>query len=433
MDPEKKSKLLLSFETFRTSRLWFAGADVLAMLLAAVLPWSTTAFAIFLGSLLAIICGSLDIRLFVRSVNRAPSVICITLFILAAAGVFWSEAGFSAGIHALSPLVKFLVLPLLLYYFEISKRGTWVLGAFLISCFLLMIDSWVITFEPSLAFKTGRCCGGDYGVSVRNYIDQSQEFAICLVGLASAALFCVQRKMWKVSALLCVTAMAFAANLIFVVVSRTAIISIPIMFIVLAWRHGRMRSILSVIGIGGVVIVAAWLASPHLRTRVFSAYSQFQEYRDYDVPSSVGKRLEFWRKSLGFVRDAPLLGHGTGSALKLFEEAAVGQSGVAAEVVANPHNQTFSVAVQWGIAGLIVLYALWFFHLRMFLADGFVAELGIILIVQNMIGSLFNSHLFDFTEGWLYVLGVGVTGGILAKRHAADKAESPAITGPIAK
>jgi hypothetical protein len=132
----------------------------------------------------------------VRSVSRAPSVISIAFFILAAAsGVFWSEAGFSAGIHALSPLVKFLVLPFLLYYFELSERGMWVLGAFLFSCILLLINSWAIIFEPGLAFKTGRCCGEDYGVSVRNYIDQSQEFAICLVGLSSAALFCIQRKM----------------------------------------------------------------------------------------------------------------------------------------------------------------------------------------------------------------------------------------------
>ena len=430
MEIAKKSNALQRFEIFRTSRLWFAGMDVLAMLLAAALPWSTTAFSILLGPLLVIICGSVDVRMFVRSVSRAPSVISIAFFTLAVAGVFWSEAGLSAGVHALSPLVKFLLLPFLLYYFEKSERGAWVLGAFLFSCFLLMVDSWVIIFEPGLAFKTGRCCGEDYGVSVRNYIDQSQEFAICLVGLVSAALFCIRRKVWMASALLGATAMAFAANLIFVVVSRTALISIPIMFIVLAWRHGRVRSVLSVIGIGSVVIVAAWLASPHLRTRVFSAYSQFQEYSNHDVPSSVGKRLEFWRKSLGFFSEAPLIGHGTGSTLKLFEEAAVGQSGTAAEVVANPHNQTFSVAIQWGIVGLMVLYALWFFHLRMFLTDGLVAELGAMLVVQNIAGSLFNSHLFDFTEGWLYVLGVGVTGGILAKRLAADNGQAAAMEVP---
>jgi O-antigen ligase len=428
-----KFKTLARFESFRTSRYWFAGADVLAMLLAAALPWSTSAVSILIAPLLAIICGSVDIRTFVRSVSRAPSVISIAFFVLAASGVFWSEAGFSAGIHALSPLVKFLVLPFLLYYFELSERGTWVLGAFLFSCVLLLINSWVIIFEPGLAFKTGRCCGEDYGVSVRNYIDQSQEFGICLVALSSAALFCIQRKMWKRCALLCATAMAFAANLIFVVVSRTAIVCIPFMFLVLAWRHWKMRGLLSVIGIGAVVFAAAWLASPHLRTRILSIHSQFQEYRDHNIPSSVGKRLEFWRKSLGFFHEAPLFGHGTGSTLQLFKQDAVGRSAVSAEVIANPHNQTFNVAIQWGVVGLMVLYALWYVHLRTFWKKGFIAELGLIVVVQNLIGSVFNSHLFDFTEGWLYVLGVGVAGGIIAKRFSGDAAGSSAVVAPIAK
>jgi hypothetical protein len=28
---------------------------------------------------------------------------------------------------------------------------------------------------------------------------------------------------------------------------------------------------------------------------------------------------------------------------------------------------------------------------------------------------LFNSHLFDFHEGWMYVLGVGVAGGMILR------------------
>jgi O-antigen ligase len=37
-----------------------------------------------------------------------------------------------------------------------------------------------------------------------------------------------------------------------------------------------------------------------------------------------------------------------------------------------------------------------------------------------MVGSLFNSHLFDFSEGWLYMLGVGVAGGLVA-RHLKER------------
>jgi hypothetical protein len=44
------------------------------------------------------------------------------------------------------------------------------------------------------------------------------------------------------------------------------------------------------------------------------------------------------------------------------------------------------------------------------------------VVLQNMFSSLFNSHLFDFHEGWMYVLGVGVAGGMVL--CAGSEAES---------
>jgi O-antigen ligase len=31
-----------------------------------------------------------------------------------------------------------------------------------------------------------------------------------------------------------------------------------------------------------------------------------------------------------------------------------------------------------------------------------------------------NSHLFDFHEGWMYVLGVGVAGGMALKTRSGE-------------
>jgi hypothetical protein len=42
----------------------------------------------------------------------------------------------------------------------------------------------------------------------------------------------------------------------------------------------------------------------------------------------------------------------------------------------------------------------------------FAAWVGLIVVCQNFFSSLLNSHLFDFHEGWMYVLGVGVAGGV---------------------
>jgi O-antigen ligase len=159
-----------------------------------------------------------------------------------------------------------------------------------------------------------------------------------------------------------------------------------------------------------------WTASPQLQTTTGSFLSQYQIYREQHVQTSVGLRLEFWQKSLRFFAEAPVFGHGTGSTRGLFEQAAVGQVGAAAEIIGNPHNQTLNVAVQWGIAGIAVLYAMWLRHLLLFRGDGLANWIGLLVVVQNIFTSLFNSHLFDFHEGWMYVLGVGVAGGMMLKK-----------------
>jgi hypothetical protein len=43
-----------------------------------------------------------------------------------------------------------------------------------------------------------------------------------------------------------------------------------------------------------------------------------------------------------------------------------------------------------------------------------------LVVAQNIFTSLFNSHIFDFHEGWMYVLGVGVSGGMLLKARTTE-------------
>jgi len=51
--------------------------------------------------------------------------------------------------------------------------------------------------------------------------------------------------------------------------------------------------------------------------------------------------------------------------------------------------------------------------------NSLVEWVGLVVVVQNIVGSVFNSHLFDFAQGWVYVLGVGVAGGMVMKKRAA--------------
>jgi O-antigen ligase len=167
-----------------------------------------------------------------------------------------------------------------------------------------------------------------------------------------------------------------------------------------------------------------------LRERVSTFMQEIHEYRTADVRTSAGERLEFWKKSLEFVAEAPVIGHGTGTIREQFRRVATGESGASSLIAANPHNQTLAVAIQLGLVGTIILYAMWIAHLLLFRGEGLAAWIGLAVVVQNMVGSLFNSHLFDFTHGWGYVIGVGIAGGIVSAAHSRGR-DGGAAGGPI--
>jgi len=166
-----------------------------------------------------------------------------------------------------------------------------------------------------------------------------------------------------------------------------------------------------------VLAMAAWPSATYLRSRVGPLYDEIRSYQPSGKPTPAGERLEYWRKSIAFMQEAPVFGHGTGSISELFRSVA-GQTGMAAEVADNPHNQMLAVGIQIGLVGIAALLAMWIAHLALFRYSSFAAWVGLVVVIQNIIGSLFNSHLFDFTHGWTYVVGVGIAGGTVLKETA---------------
>ncbi|WP_369722597.1 O-antigen ligase family protein [Bradyrhizobium sp. LLZ17] len=407
------------WQRLRSPAAWGETVDLFAILTAASLPWSTSLAGIFNALMLLCMVPFLDVREFLQSLKRSICAAPIALVLLALVGTLWSDAAWGARFYAVNPTVKLLMLPALLFHFTRSRRGHWVFVAFLASCALLSVMSWLVAFYPNLALKTDPA---ERGIFVKNYIDQSQEFTLCAVALAYPIVMLLRQKRYWIAGLLTALALSFFVNMAFVVVSRTALVTIPILFGVFALLHLRWRSIaiISVALLAGAAV--AWQASPQLRKTADTFVSDYTRYKERGEPTSAGLRLEFWRKSLGFFAEAPIMGHGTGSTRGLFERVATpgGQYLASAEVIGNPHNQTLNVAVQWGIIGVVVLYAIWILHLRLFRGDGLANWVGLLVVAQNIFTSLFNSHLFDFHEGWMYVLGVGVAGGMVIRAQLAE-------------
>lgn len=403
------------------SRFWRGCMDADPALIAFALPWSTTAVIVILPLWLIAIAPTFEPKKFAETLRRPISWLPVAFFGLAVVGTLWAGGQWGARLLATGPAAKLLLIPLLIYHYERSSRAHWVFIGFVASCCLLLAYSFLIFVDPGWQFTTAH--GFDTtGIPIRNAIDQNQEFALCAFGLAAFAIDEFRRRRVEYAAIAATLAALFVLNILFVALARTALIYLVVLAVVLVGRHISARWAIVAFAAVAAGVVAAWLVSPYLRSRVEHVAVEYREYRETHRPTSTGQRLEYWSSAAEWIKERPIIGHGTGSVRRLFDAAAVGKEGAWADSVGNPHNQTLYVAVQWGLLGCIVLFAMWYRHFRHFAGGELLASFGAIVVLQNVLSSLFNSHLFDFAEGWIYVLGVGVAGGALTKSRAASPA-----------
>jgi O-antigen ligase len=276
-----------------------------------------------------------------------------------------------------------------------------------------MVLSWLNWINPTLAIIPVR----EVGVPVKNRITQGQEFLLCAFGAMAIAITFWRSEKLIQAILLWLLSVAFLLNMVFVVSSRTALISVPVLLLIFAARSLTMQRWLIALSMIVVLTGAAWYGSPNLRTRIASIGEQYKQYADSDAPTSAGLRLEYWHKSIAYIKEAPLIGNGTGSVKRLFEKAAAGKTLVFAAVTANPHNQILYFGVQWGIVGILLLLSMWATHFLAFIEYRFISSIGMLVVLQNIIASFLNSHISDFVEGWLYVMGVGIAAGAVLKER----------------
>jgi len=426
--------------TWPQSRFWLFCVDLYPALAAASLAWSTTAVSVFMVLWILAVLPTIRWQAFSEALRAPASFLPLAFVALAVAGLFWTEDGWPVAIQGLVPVSKLLVIPLLLYHYERSQCGHWVLFAFVASCALLMGVSWVTYFadwKPSP--------GGLAGVPVRNYIDQSHEFALCLFVMAPLILSFATKgnRAWTFA--FAAVMVGFYFDMRYVATSRTAYVYFPVLLILFAAKYLNRRRAIYLLIFAAVVEFAVLFTSPYMRDRVGRTVEDYKVDRDTSAAASNGPtstptatsnglRLAYWRVSIKSISEAPVFGHGTGSTLQLFSREAEGKSGEWANIIRNPHNQTLYVAIQWGLLGCLVLYAMWYFQLQLFRGSCFASWIGLVIVVQNFISSLFNSHLFDFHEGWIYVLGVGVAGGIVRSRATPVAAKSvERLNGPDGK
>ncbi|MFZ0845275.1 MAG: hypothetical protein WAM62_05730 [Pseudolabrys sp.] len=87
------------------------------------------------------------------------------------------------------------------------------------------------------------------------------------------------------------------------------------------------------------------------------------------------------KKAAGFLLEAPIFGHGTGSIHALYVKLTAGKTSAAGSATSNPHNQTFGVAIQLGLVGAFELWAMWIANLLLFRGNGLAEWVRLVIVV----------------------------------------------------
>ena len=391
-------------------------ADYLAAAVVVSLPWSTSATSILIPLWMLAAVATVDAKTVARMATRAGAVLPVALVVLALFGTLWSEAPPREAVAGVVPFLKLLAVPLLFAQFSRTAHSELMLRAYVASATVLLAVSWVIFLFP--LWK------GYPGVPVKDYIFQSIEFTLCAFVLVDRAI--VSWRKQRVASLVAAgLALVFVGNIVFVETGRTSIVIAGVLFVLLGVRHFERRA-LALFAAAGIAIAAiAWTASPYLRDRVTHVATELDSEHAHLSDSSAGLRVSVWKMSMKIIGEAPLFGHGTGAITTTFARTAAADPEMPTGAT-NPHNQVFVVGIQLGILGVLVLVAMWVAHLRLFLMPGAAAFVGLSVVLANAVGSLFNSHLFDFSHGWLYVFGVGIAGGAALRQRAGGEGAATA-------
>lgn len=405
---------------FRLDRDRLPLADWLVVAVAIALPWSTSATQIFGVAWLLAVVPTVSIAAVRRELTTAAGGLPVLLWCLGTLGMLWAHVSWAERFAGLNSFNRLLIIPLLLAQFRRSDHGRWAVWGFLVSSIVALVASFILILFHSAGWR-----GNGVGVAAHDDVFQSSLFLICAFALLGAAWSAGCKRHWTGMLLFAVAAALFLANFAFVeLFSRITLAVAPVLAGLLGWRWSRWQGLLAACALLAILGSGLWFASPSFRLHLHNSGDEIREYLAKNKATSIGMHTTFLTESFAIVAFAPITGHGTGSIPDEFRRITAHGTAAAGVATDNPHNQTLVIAIQLGAVGVILLWAMWIAHLLLFRSTEVVAWIGTVIVVENIISSTVHSHLFDFANGWLYIFGVGVLGGMTLRRRIESSKET---------
>ena len=395
-----------------------------AVATAAMLPVSTSGQAIALSVFVVLALLTVKPEEWLATIVTPAAAIPVGLFVLIVIGMLLSPTPFAPG-GGVGHYAKLLLVPVAMACAFTPRQGLQIGYGFLAGCLVVLALSFLSFFIP----LPSPFSHATDGVPVKDNAVQSGCFALCAFALALGGVNAWVAGNRRRAAAMLILALVFLADVFMIYISKTGILmTMALVGLFVVQAGGWKRSLLIATPIVLVAAIALWSSGPAQRRLAQIAtdiHAVDSGKGNSEATLSTASRLDFWSKAVEFIEQAPLFGHGTGSTKSLYQSLEATRPSPYGEAVPDPHNQFFAIAIQVGLVGGAILLAMWAAHFAMFVGGGFACAIGQAVVIQNFVGSLFNSHLSTVTQGMLYCLAVGLLGGIVLRaRGGSELAEN---------
>ena len=359
-----------------------------------------------------------------QAVRFAPAVFAVSLFALFGIGMVWSITPFPEELW--SPIWKYSKLLLIPIGIALAIRDDFfakkVLLAFIAGIAFSTFCTYLAWQElmPTSSRNWWTVGVPENPTVFKNYI----TFGV-LAGFAG--LICFNYAAYALSIRKRILSIAFGiyflVPIVFLTPGRTGYVVIFIGMIALIGLRARNSWKMMVFGAAAVVIAFAGLfaVSDNMWQRVNLVIYEAQMSPEARSKTSTGIRFEFFRGGLELIAENPIIGLGTGSFSEGFSAKAK-QIWAPGSYLYNarhqPHSEVILIGTQLGVTGLFLYFCL----LGSLVWGGlksktFEGDVLIILVAVFATGSIFNSFLWDTTEGHWFTLLAGCLFGYARKNR----------------
>ncbi len=372
--------------------LWVAFLAGIAIPISTVLQNISAGFLVFFALITP------EIRKHITNAVRQPFVqASLLMYALFVVGVLWATVPVEDALRMLLKMRAYLLAPLFFALCTVAQVRSYLLVGFAVGVginLVLSVGSGLIHM-PIIKGSPG-----DYAVfKSHTYHNTFVSFLAC--GLLAYWMAGRIVKQWRWVAGITIALCIF--DVFFLVRGRTAQLLLLLLLglLVVLWQ-GKRGLIIALIAVA-IMAPLLYLGSSSLRTGISMAQSDMQRYDKGVADGSIGLRLCFHKGAKELIKEAPLLGHGTGSFAKSFLKHS--DDSASQCVTSNPHNDYLWLGVELGILGMFSLVLLLAATVKQAWQQASAERwLGLVLVCSYGISTLANSFFIDNITGLAYVL-----------------------------